>query len=549
MDTVTEKEMAIKMALNGGLGIIHRYMDINEQVSHVIKVKRFLQYIIQEPYCITPETTYNEIYALSEKYNVSSFCVINPQTNDFIGIITHRDIEYMQYCVELYGNQSDNHSGNHSGNQSGTHIDIDNQVGTQITIKDILAHKSPHIITLETDITNSGNKLADKLADKLLGKPNSQGLADKLKIAKELMLRNRIEKIPIITNSKLTGLITLKNIRHYEDNKSKACIDVNGALCVGAAIGIIGDYQERLNKLIQAGVDLICIDVANGFNVNVFNAIKLIREQYPSIVLMVGNVCNWQGYAALAHFDVDCVRVGVGNGSICTTRLETGIGKGQFSAVLECFQYKIFKEQEYKISALSTAMAMQIPIPNIICDGGSLGKTGNKVKALACGSSAVMLGRTLASTEESPGQIIFRNGKRFKYIRGMASTMANLSKQEKTELHTDANASVNVSGNTLLANSGTGLGNTLLANSGTGLGNTKKLKTNFTSEGVDGEQELTGSVADLIEQISGGIKSGMSYLGCENIMQLHNKNAKNEIKFNLVTSIGMTETGIRVKTY
>ena len=337
------------------------------------------------------------------------------------------------------------------------------------------------------------------------------------------MLRNRIEKIPIITNSKLTGLITLKNIRHYEDNKSKACMDVNGALCVGAAIGIIGDYQERLNKLIQAGVDLICIDVANGFNVNVFNAIKLIREQYPSIVLMVGNVCNWQGYAALAHFDVDCVRVGVGNGSICTTRLETGIGKGQFSAVLECFQYKIFKEQEYKISALSTAMAMQIPIPNIICDGGSLGKTGNKVKALACGSSAVMLGRTLASTEESPGQIIFRNGKRFKYIRGMASTMANLSKQEKTELNTDAsvNASVNI----------------------------KKLKTNFTSEGVDGEQELTGSVADLIEQISGGIKSGMSYLGCENIMQLHNKNAKNEIKFNLVTSIGMTETGIRVKTY
>ena len=520
MDTVTEKEMAIKMALNGGLGIIHRYMDINEQVSHVIKVKRFLQYIIQEPYCITPETTYNEIYALSEKYNVSSFCVVSSlQSNDFIGIITHRDIEYMQYCVELYGNQSGNHSGNHSG----THIDIDNQVGTQITIKDILAHKSPHIITLETDITNFGNKLADKLADKLSGKPISQGLADKLKIAKELMLRNRIEKIPIITNSKLTGLITLKNIRHYEDNKSKACMDVNGALCVGAAIGIIGDYQERLNKLIQAGVDLICIDVANGFNVNVFNAIKLIREQYPSIVLMVGNVCNWQGYAALAHFDVDCVRVGVGNGSICTTRLETGIGKGQFSAVLECFQYKIFKEQEYKISALSTAMAMQIPIPNIICDGGSLGKTGNKVKALACGSSAVMLGRTLASTEESPGQIIFRNGKRFKYIRGMASTMANLSKQEKTELNTDAsvNASVNI----------------------------KKLKTNFTSEGVDGEQELTGSVADLIEQISGGIKSGMSYLGCENIMQLHNKNAKNEIKFNLVTSIGMTETGIRVKTY
>ena len=222
---------------------------------------------------------------------------------------------------------------------------------------------------------------------------------------------------------------------------------------------------------------------------------------------MVGNVCNWQGYAALSQLDVDCIRVGVGNGSICTTRLETGIGKGQFSAVSECFQYKV----------------MNNTLPHIICDGGSLGKTGNKVKALACGSSAIMLGRTLASTEESPGQIIFRNGRRFKYIRGMASTMANLSKQEKTENITNTQSAQPAH-------------------------SFKKLKTNFTSEGVDGEQELTGSVSDLIEQINGGIKSGMSYLGCANIIQLHNKSANNEIKFNLVTSIGMSETGIRVKT-
>jgi IMP dehydrogenase len=212
----------------------------------------------------------------------------------------------------------------------------------------------------------------------------------------------------------------------------------------------------------------------------------------------VGNVCNWQGYAELAKYDVDCIRVGVGNGSICTTRLETGIGKGQFSAVSECFQYKVKNGV----------------MPNIICDGGSLGKTGNKVKALACGSSAVMLGRTLASTEESPGQIIFRNGKRFKYIRGMASTMANLSKQEKTDSTRG-----------------------------------KSLKTKFTAEGVDGEQELSGSVVDLIEQINGGIKSGMSYLGCETIKQLHDKAQNREIIFNMVTSIGMSETGIRVKTY
>lgn len=462
MDTVTEKDMAIKMALSGGLGIIHRYMDIAEQVEHITKVKRFLQYIIQKPYCITPETTYNEIQDLSNKYNVSSFCVVSSLIhNDFMGIITRRDIEYMKYCVELQ------------------------TLEYTITVKDMLLIPRSNIITLESSALTT--------------------LENTLKLAKGLMLHNRIEKIPIITNSKLTGLITLKNIHHYEDNKSKACIDANGALCVGAAIGIVGDYIERLDKLILAGVDLICIDVANGFNDNVFNAIRIIRTKYPAIVLMAGNVCNWQGYAALSQYDIDCIRIGVGNGSICTTRLETGIGKGQYSAVAECFQYKIFKEKDHIPNSF-------MHMPNIICDGGSLGKTGNKVKALACGSSAIMLGRTLASTEESPGQVIFRNGRRFKYIRGMASTMANISKQEKT-----------ASGD--------------------------KLKTNFTPEGVDGEQELTGNVADLIDQICGGIKSGMSYLGCANIMQLHKKSSNNEIKFNLVSSIGMTESGIRIKTY
>jgi IMP dehydrogenase len=481
MDTVTETEMAIKMALAGGLGIIHRFMSIEEQVAQITKVKRFLQYIIQEPYCVTPDTSYNDITNLSEKCNVSSFCIVsNLQSKEFLGIITRRDIEYMKHHTE----QSTN-----------AHL-LAHPLTHPLTISDIIAQQtSKKYITLETsNLTKLENTLENIL-----------------KIAKELMLKNRIEKIPLVSGTTLQGLITLKNIRHYEDNKSKACIDVNGALCVGAAIGIIGDYLERLDKLIQANVDLICIDVANGFNENVFNAIRIIRSKYQQIILMVGNVCNWHGYAALSQFDVDCIRVGVGNGSICTTRLETGIGKGQFSAVAECFQYKVINNV----------------LPNIICDGGSLGKTGNKVKALACGSSAIMLGRTLASTEESPGQIIFRNGRRFKYIRGMASTMANLSKQEKTEnnLNTSSTQSENLSGNP-----------------------SKKLKTNFTSEGVDGEQELSGSVTDLISQINGGIKSGMSYLGCENIIQLHNKSAKNEIKFNLVSSIGMTETGIRVKT-
>ena len=319
--------------------------------------------------------------------------------------------------------------------------------------------------------------------------------------AKAQMINHRYEKIPILEKGshRLLGLVTLKNIRHWENNKSKACIDTNGALCVGAAVGIVGDSEARLDALVAAQVDLICVDVANGYNEYTAQAIRRIRSKYPSLVIMAGNVCNSSGFEFLADpsLDVDCIRVGIGNGSICTTRLETGIGKGQFSAVQECFQTKVNNP------------ALQA---HIICDGGSLGKTGNKVKALAAGSVAVMLGRTLASTEESPGQIIYRNGKRFKYIRGMASTMASLSNQEKS----------------------------------------KKFKADLsgmTSEGVDGEQELTGSVLDLIDQIKGGLRSGLSYLGAHSIQQLHTKAIKREIKFNLGTSIGMAETGIRVKTY
>ncbi len=450
MDTVTETNMAIHMALNGGIGIIHRYMSIDEEVSQVSKVKRHLQYVITEPYKISSNATYNDILKMENEFGVSSFCVVDNE-NNFMGIITRRDIEYMNHC-----------------NNSGKVLKISEFMNKQLIKFDMM------------DTTYS--------------------LENILKLSKELMLQNKIQKIPLLRNGKLHGLITLKNIKHYEDNKYKACIDNNGALCVGASIGIVGDYMERLEALVNAGVDLICIDVANGFNTNVFQVIKNIRDKYPKLVLMVGNVCNWQGYAALSQYDVDCIRIGVGNGSICTTRLETGIGKGQFSAVSECFRYKTINWCR----------------PNIICDGGSLGKNGNKAKALASGACAVMLGRTLASTEESPGTIIYRNGKRFKYIRGMASTMATLSKQEKTN---DEN-----------------------------LKSGSKRK-NMHSEGVDGEQELSGSVIDIIEQINSSLKSSMSYLGCCYINELHEKNKKGEIKFNLVTSIGMSETGIRVKTY
>jgi IMP dehydrogenase len=463
MDTVTETQMAIKMALSGGLGIIHRFMTIDEQVSQVSKVKRFLQYIIRQPYRVLPTTKYFELEVLQQQYGVSTFCVVNDYSNnDFVGILTKRDIEAMKSATQ----------------DPKTEI-----VGDYMTFYKNTNFQAIYSSILEID-TNP-----EKI----------------LKMAKKKMLEYRYEKMPILEdkphNPKLLGLLTLKNIRHWENNQSRACIDYTGALCVGAAIGIIGDYLTRLDALVKAKVDLICVDVANGYNENVFQAIRQIRNLYPSLVIMAGNVCNAAGFRYLAdlQLDIDCIRVGIGNGSICTTRLETGIGKGQFSAVMECYDAKI---------------TYHIPT-HIICDGGSLGKTGNKVKALATGASAIMLGRTLASTEESPGDIIFRNGKRFKYIRGMASTMANLSKQEKTQ-----SSSSN-----------------------------KKLKLNVASEGVDGEQELAGSVVDLIEQINAGIKSGFSYLGATNLEEVHKKRQNKEIKFNLTTSIGLSETGIRVKTY
>jgi IMP dehydrogenase len=480
--------MAIKMALNGGIGIIHRYMSIDEQVSQIKQVKRFLQYVIAYPYIVTASITYAELIKAHEQYGVSSFCVVDSQlSNNLIGIITHRDIEYMREYITQ--NPTQEHTAT---------IFQFTTTESLVTIK----------ITSPSEISHS-NSAIDIL----------------LKTAKSLMLAHKIEKIPLVytgtvAHGQLAGLITLKNIRHYENNKSKACIDSNGALCVGAAIGIVDDWQIRLSALVAEGVDLICIDVANGFNTNVIATIGSIRAQYPQLVLMAGNVCNWQGYEAMCKVDIDCIRVGVGNGSICTTRLETGIGKGQFSAVSECFDF-ISRGQGQGQTPQFKA--------HIICDGGSLGKTGNKVKALACGAIAVMLGRTLASAEESPGQIIFRNGKRFKYVRGMASTMANLSKQEKVvSKHISQDASVNGTPEPLEKH---------------------KLNTKFTAEGVDGEQELTGSVEDVIEQINGGLKSGLSYLGCETIQQLHKKRQNGEVKFNMVTSIGMSETGIRVKTY
>jgi IMP dehydrogenase len=336
--------------------------------------------------------------------------------------------------------------------------------------------------------------------------------------ARDMMNRYAVEKIPIfkvLNNCEtqlLYGLVTRRSVQHYFDNQSMSCLDKSGRLCVGAAVGIRPGYLEHVEALVNVGVDLVCVDVANGHNMHTIDAVGQIRRQFPDLIIMAGNICTLDGYKRLAAVGTDCIRIGIGNGSICTTRLETGNGFGQWSALKECADYIYYHSQ-----ATQNNNPNPNTLPKLICDGGTLGKTGNKVKALAIGACAIMMGRTLASCEESPGQIITRNGKRMKYFRGMASTMANLSKQEALQ-------------------------------SCSGPAKKKaKLETDFTAEGVDGVVDLKGSVLDVVKQIVGGLKSGLSYQGVYSITELHN--IYNTIEWALSTTIGQSETGIRVSTF
>lgn len=483
MDTVTDEKMAIKLALAGGLGIIHRYMTQEDQVAQVANVKRYVNYIFKAPHIIADYATVQDARIMQELYGVKTLCVIDSEQknntsksqNTYIGIITARDL---------------------AGKDADTPI---REIMTPYHLLHKLFVDSSEICELERG-------------------PKNPTFSYVMACARDIMTRFAVEKVPVfhsINNCEtqvLYGLVTLRSVQHYFDNQSTSCLDAKGRLCVGAAVGIRPGYLEHVAALVEAGVDLVCVDVANGHNTHTIDAVSQIRSLYPDLIIMAGNVCTLDGYKRLATAGADCIRIGIGNGSICTTRLETGNGFGQWSALKECADYIHAKQQ-------LDALAVQT-LPKLICDGGTLGKTGNKVKALAIGASAIMMGRTLASCEESPGQIITRNGKRMKYFRGMASTMANLSKQEA--LQQKQCKSEPTSKKT-------------------------KLDTDFTAEGVDGVVDLKGSVTDVVKQIVGGLKSGLSYQGVYSIAELHA--IYNTIEWALSTTIGQTETGIRVDTF
>ena len=428
MDTITESEMAIHMAINGGLGIIHRYNTIEQQVDMIKKVKRYLSFIIENPYTILNTDTVVNLLDKIKKYKINSYIVIDNE-NNFIGLITKRDLA--SHII------------------TGKSNDI---LINEITNKDI--------ITVDTNICR----------DKAIN----------------IMNKYRIEKLPVIEDRKVKGLIIYKNLLEYEINKNKYSLDSYGKLLVGGAIGIVDDYFERASLLVDAGCDILCVDVANGFNEKVKNVIKELKKL--NIDIMAGNVCNPEGFEFLCKAGVDCIRVGIGNGSICSTRLVTGIGSGQFSSLMKCRQIA----RKYNVGMIS--------------DGGHLGKDGNISKAFIVGSDAMMLGKTLAATDETPGNIIYRNNRRVKCYRGMASSMAMISKAEITN---------------------------------------KEYNGIQNPEGADIEIEIKGPVKNILQRIESSIKSTMSYIGCENKEKLR------EIELDIIynrQSIGvMNETSIRGK--
>lgn len=462
MDTVTGERMAIKMALLGGIGIIHRYMSLEDQLAQVANVKRYVNYIFMEPYTIIASASVGDARLAQEENGVSTLCVLDDR-NNFIGLLTQRDLLNKLHTIQ---------------------------------VSDIMSPiSSLYKIFISPELASNLQTV----------NPASPIFADIMTRANNLMNAFAIEKIPLFIETDgvplaLFGLVTRRSVQHYFDNQSSASLDSRGRLRVGAAIGIRPGYLEHTAKLVESGVDIVCVDVANGHNSGTLDAVRQLRAQFPDLVIMAGNICTLEGYIDLVEAGADCIRVGIGNGSICTTRLETGAGFGQWSALQECADY-IFARPDYA------------QMPKLICDGGTLNKTGNKVKALAIGSSAIMMGRTLGSCDESPGQVIHRNGKRMKYFRGMASTMANLSKQESQQ---------------------------------TSQSHKRKLETEFTAEGVDGVVELKGSVQDVITQITGGLRSGLSYQGASSILELHGKYAS--LEWGLCTAIGQSETGIRVTT-
>ena len=406
MDTVTESLMAMAMARAGGIGIIHRFLPIQEQADEVLKVKRSGSVMIENPYSISPDKSIQNALDYAENKDISGLLVVDSNTK-LIGIITERDL--------LFANRNDH-------------------------IQDVM---TKDVVTAKPGVT--------------------------LDEAKEILHKHRIEKLPIVDDSGIIkGLITSKDITNNEDypNASK---DKKGRPLVGAAVGVKGDFLERSESLLEAGADVLVVDIAHGHSENALSTVRNIKKAFPDCELIAGNVATAQGTEDLIKAGVDAVKVGVGSGSICITRVITGSGVPQLTAVIDCA--KIGKDHG-------------IPI---ISDGGTR-TSGDATKGLAAGASSVMIGSMLGGTDESPGTVLTKNGKRFKVYRGMASLAASIGRKSKLTGSISLDDDLN----------------------------------DYVAEGVEAMVPYKGTVTDILKQLTGGVRSGLSYCGARTILQMQN---------------------------
>ncbi|MBN1993252.1 MAG: IMP dehydrogenase [Anaerolineae bacterium] len=424
MDTVSEARLAIALAREGGLGIIHRNMPIADQSAHVDRVKRSEAGMITNPITLHPHNTLAEAEALMARYHISGIPITSPEKEGLlVGILTNRDIRFTE--------------------------NWDDPIEKYMT--------SQSLVTASIGTT--------------------------LEEAKRILQQHKIEKLPLVDkNGYLKGLITVKDISKKRDYPL-AAVDEQGRLRVGAGLGVGHDYQERLAALVEAQVDVIAVDTAHGHSKKVLAAIDWIRSSYPHLPVIGGNVATAAGTRALIEAGAEAVKVGVGAGSICTTRVVAGVGMPQLTAIMECAK---------------TAREYNIPI---IADGG-IKYSGDAVKALAGGAAAVMLGSMLAGVEESPGEIIVSEGRPYKDYRGMGSlgAMSQFSKDRYGSGQTSD------SGKTV-------------------------------PEGVEGRVPYKGKLADFVFQFVGGIRSGMGYVGAASLDKLQAK-----AKFVPISNAGLLES-------
>ena len=421
MDTVTESGMAIAMAREGGIGIIHKNMTIARQAEEVKKVKRSESGMIMEPVTLGEDAVLREAVHLMRDHKIGGIPVVNEE-NQLVGIITNRDLRFEK--------------------------DLDKKVSDVMTRENLI----------------------------------TAALGTNLKGAQEILEKYKIEKLPIVDgDNKLVGLITFKDIQKVK-NYPKACKDAHGRLVVGAAVGVTADTLERVSALVAVGVDVIAIDTAHGHSKGVIDEVKRVKTAFPQLQIIAGNIATGAAAKALAEAGADAVKVGVGPGSICTTRIIAGIGMPQLSALMEA------------------AQALEGTGVPVIADGG-IRYSGDIVKALVAGANVIMAGGLFAGTEEAPGETTFFEGRKVKSYRGMGSIEA-MKDGSKDRYFQDAEEEV----------------------------------AKLVPEGIVGSVAYKGHVAEVLYQLVGGVRAGMGYCGSATIDELQTS------KFVRITNAGMRES-------